>query len=66
MVAQSFYDGSVIGGGPCGSYATVQCAAQMRVFNPAARSFGPVLCPGGTMSGGPTAIGIACTTSGLL
>ena len=50
---------------PCQSYGTVTCAAQLRVLNPATRSFGPVLCPGGTMSGGPTAAGIACTTSGL-
>ena len=66
VVAQSFYDGSVIGGGPCdASSGTVQCAAQLRVFNPATRSFGPLLRPGGTMSGVPTAVGIACTTSGL-
>jgi hypothetical protein len=68
VVAQSFYYSGVIGGGPCGSYGsggTVQCADQLRMFNPATHSFGPVLCPGGTMSGVPNAAGIACTTSGL-
>jgi hypothetical protein len=50
---------------PCASYGAVYCAAQLRVFNPGTRAFGPVLCPGGTMSGEPTAAGIACTTSGL-
>jgi hypothetical protein len=68
VVAQSFYYAGVIGGGPCGSYGTVgttQCADQLREFNPATRSFGSVLCPGGTLSGVPAAVGIACTTSGL-
>ena len=68
VVAQSFYEAGVIGGGPCGSYGTVgptQCADQLRLFNPATRLFGPVLCPGGTMNGAPTAVGIVCTTSGL-
>jgi hypothetical protein len=68
VVAQSFYEAGVIGGGPCGSYGTVgttQCADQLREFNPATRSFGPVLCPGGTMNGVPTAVGIVCTTSVL-
>jgi hypothetical protein len=68
VVAQSFYYAGVIGGGPCGSYgtgATVRCSDQLREFNPATRSFGPILCAGGTMSGVPTAVGIACTNSGL-
>lgn len=68
VVAQSFYEADVIGGGPCMSYGTAeatQCASQLRLFNPATRSFGPVLCPDGTMNGVPTAVAIACTTSGL-
>lgn len=68
VVAQTVlanFGGYVPGTGPCASYGTVQCAAQLRVFNPVSGSFGPVLCPGATMTGGPTAAGIACTTSGL-
>ncbi len=68
VVAQSFYYSGVIGGGPCGSYASggaVQCADQSRMFNPATHPFEPVLCLGGTMSGVPSAAVIACITPEL-
>jgi hypothetical protein len=66
VVAQSlpaYFGGYTPGTGPCASQ--VDCASQMRTFNPVNRSLGPVLCGGTTMTGIPTAAGIVCTASQL-
>jgi hypothetical protein len=68
VVAQTlpaFFGGYYPGTGPCASQA--DCASQMRTFNPADRSFGPVICGDGNenLIGNPTAAGIACAASDL-
>ena len=72
VVAQSlseFFSGWPPGNGPCSTSGAVAsssalfCASQVRVFNPVDRTFGPILCGGGSqaMVGSPTAAGIICT-----
>jgi hypothetical protein len=68
VVAQSlpaYFSGYAPGTGPCSTHG-VDCASQMRTFNPVNRTFGPILCGGNTemMTGSPTAAGIACAASG--
>jgi len=63
VVAQTlpaYFGGYIPGTGPCSSVS--DCASQLRVFNPADKTLGPPLCAAdtGTMTGAPTAAGIAC------
>jgi hypothetical protein len=71
VVAQSlpeFFSGWPPTNGPCATTGAVAsssalfCASQVRVFDPANRTFGPILCGGGdeTASGSPTVAGIIC------
>jgi hypothetical protein len=69
VVAQTlpaYFGGYIPGTGPCSSVA--DCASQLRVFNPADKTLGPPLCAAdtGTMTGAPTAAGIACAVASRL
>ena len=57
----AYFTGYSAGTGPCSS--GVDCSSQLRVFNPANKTFAPPLCAGDTEMitiGSPTAAGIAC------
>jgi hypothetical protein len=61
----AYFGGYYPGTGPCSR--GVDCSSQLRVFNPANKTFGPPICAGdaGMMTiGSPTAAGIVCVPAG--